>query len=51
MRRVTGIAGMDEEAKNGDGRFERAFEGVERGLWHVFSDPKEVADRVDALVG
>jgi phosphatidate phosphatase APP1 len=51
VRKVTGIAGMDEETKNGDARFEKAFEGVERGVWHVFTDPKEVAERVDKLVG
>lgn len=51
VRKVTGIAGMDEEAKNGDARFEKAFEGVERGVWCVFEDPREVAERVAALVG
>jgi phosphatidate phosphatase APP1 len=51
IRKVTGIAGMDEEVKNGDERFERAFEGVERGIWHVFTEPGEVAERVDELVG
>lgn len=51
IRKVTGIAGMDEEAKNGDGRFEKAFEGVERGVWSVFEDPKEVAEGVERLVG
>lgn len=51
IRKVTGIAGMDEEVKNGDERFEKAFEGVERGLWHVFTEPGEVAERVDELVG
>jgi hypothetical protein len=42
---------MDEEVKNGDGRFEKAFEGLERGVWHVFTEPGEVAERVDELVG
>ncbi|KAM0710312.1 hypothetical protein Q7P35_002674 [Cladosporium inversicolor] len=51
VRKVTGIAGMDEETKNGDERFEKAFEGVERGVWHVFTDPGEVAERIDAIVG
>jgi hypothetical protein len=48
---VQGIAGMDEEVKNADARFEKAFEGVERGVWHVFTDPKEVAEKVDQLIG
>jgi phosphatidate phosphatase APP1 len=51
IRKVQGIAGMDEEVKNADARFEKAFEGVERAVWTVFTDPKEVAERVDQLVG
>lgn len=50
VRKVTGIAGMDEETKNSDERFEKAFNDVERNVWHVFTDPKEVAERVDALI-
>ncbi|KAM0715775.1 hypothetical protein Q7P37_008289 [Cladosporium fusiforme] len=42
IRKVVDIAGMDEEAKNGEERFEKAFEGVERGIWHVFTEPSEV---------
>jgi phosphatidate phosphatase APP1 len=51
IRKVTGIAGMDEEAKNGDARFEKAFEGVEKSIWHVFTEPKEVEEGVARLVG
>lgn len=51
VRKVTGIAGMDEEKKNGAARFERAFEGLERGLWRVFEDPREVGEAVGRLVG
>jgi phosphatidate phosphatase APP1 len=51
IRKVTGIAGMDEGTKNGEARFEKAFEGVEKSIWHVFTDPNEVAEKVDALVG
>ncbi|KAL1583272.1 hypothetical protein WHR41_07847 [Cladosporium halotolerans] len=51
VRKVKGIAGMDEEKKNGEARFERAFEGLERGLWHVFEDPREVGEAVGRLVG
>ncbi|TKA77460.1 hypothetical protein B0A55_04759 [Friedmanniomyces simplex] len=49
IRKVVGIAGMDERVKNAAGRFERAFEGLERGLWHVFTEPGELAGRVDEL--
>ena len=51
IRKVTGIAGMDEETKNGAKRFETAFEGVDKGLWHTFTDPKEVAVEIGKLVG
>ncbi|KAK5130801.1 hypothetical protein LTR08_001634 [Meristemomyces frigidus] len=49
--KCTGIAGMDEVVKNAEERFERAFEGLERGLWHVYTDPAELAERVEALKG
>jgi hypothetical protein len=51
IRKVEGIAGMDEKSKNAPERFEKAFEGLERGLWHVFTEPGEVAERVDELAG
>jgi len=51
IRKVTGIAGMDEGAKNGEERFAKAFEGVEKGIWHTFTDPKEVEEEVEKLVG
>jgi hypothetical protein len=51
IRKVTGIAGMDEGAKNGEERFAKAFEGVEKGIWHTFTDPKEVGEEVEKLVG
>ena len=50
IRKVTGIAGMDEKDKNADERFEKAFEGLSRDLWHVFEDPGELAAMVDELV-
>lgn len=49
IRKVTGIAHMDEAKKNAPERFEKAFEGVERERWHVFTDPAELAARVDEL--
>jgi len=49
IRKVTGIAEMDEREKNSAGRFEKAFEGLERRLWHVFTDPKELEERVEEL--
>ncbi|KAK5126274.1 hypothetical protein LTR85_010509 [Meristemomyces frigidus] len=49
IREVSGIAGMDDKTKNAPERFETAFRGLERGLWCVFSDPTEVAQRVEEL--
>ncbi|KAK1817454.1 hypothetical protein LTR12_008094 [Friedmanniomyces endolithicus] len=49
IRRVEGIALMDERVKNAPERFERAFEGLERGVWHVFSEPGELAERIERL--
>lgn len=49
VRKVTGIAEMDVKTKNSNERFEKAFEGLDRGLWHVFTDPGELAERVEAL--
>ena len=49
IRKVTDIAEMDVKAQNSPERFEKAFKGVDRRLWHVFTDPKELAQRVDEL--
>ena len=40
---------MDVKTKNAPERFEKAFKGLDRKLWHVFTDPAELAERVDAL--
>ncbi|KAI7597018.1 hypothetical protein KC343_g16927, partial [Hortaea werneckii] len=57
IRKATGIAGMSED-KNQPERFEKAFRELDPRLWYVFSDPAELAERVeelsrhpDALVG
>ncbi|KAI1371755.1 hypothetical protein F4677DRAFT_456962 [Hypoxylon crocopeplum] len=41
IRKVEDIAAIGIEAKNEPERFEKAFEGVPRDIWHVFSDPTE----------
>ncbi|OJD30771.1 actin filament organization protein app1-like protein [Diplodia corticola] len=51
IRRVTGVAEIDRTSKNTVERFERAFEGVERGVWTVFDRPEEVYGEVERLVG
>lgn len=49
IRKVTGVAEMDEAKKNNPERFEKAFQGVPESVWHVFSDPSELYAKVDAL--
>lgn len=49
IRKVTGIAEMDIKTKNAPERFEKAFKGLDRKLWHVFTDPAELTARVDQL--
>lgn len=49
IRKVTGIAEMDEKGKNAPERFEKAFEGLERKLWFVFSEAAELRERVEEL--
>lgn len=41
IRKVTDIASIGIEAKNEPGRFEKAFTGIPRNIWHVFEDPTE----------
>lgn len=51
IRKVTGIseAQMDKE-KNEPERFEKAFEGIPKEIWHVFEDPKELYEKVDETI-
>lgn len=50
IRKVTGIAEMDEKIKNAPERFDKAFKGLDRRLWHVFTEPGELAERAEELV-
>lgn len=49
IRKVTGIAEMNEQQKNSDERFAKAFKGLERELCHVFTEPGEIAERIQEL--
>ncbi len=51
IRKVTDVAEMKGTDKNTDERFEKAFEGVPRGVWRTFEDPAELKEAVDALKG
>jgi phosphatidate phosphatase APP1 len=50
IRKVTGVAEMDESKKNTDERFEKAFKDVPADVWTVFEDPNELKKKVDELV-
>lgn len=50
IRKVEDIAAIGIEAKNEPERFEKAFKGIPRDVWHVFSDPTECEKLVRDLV-
>lgn len=50
IRKVVGVAEMDEGTKNAGERFVQAFRGVPRSVWYVFEDPAELYEKVEALV-
>jgi phosphatidate phosphatase APP1 len=50
IRKVTDIASVGIEAKNAPERFEKAFAGVPRNVWHVFEDPAECYRIIDDAV-
>ncbi|KAF2873994.1 actin filament organization protein-like protein App1-like protein [Massariosphaeria phaeospora] len=50
IRKVTGVAEMDDGKKNDPERFETAFKDVPKDIWYVFSDPDELYQKVDELV-
>ncbi|KAI0025939.1 hypothetical protein F4780DRAFT_774781 [Xylariomycetidae sp. FL0641] len=41
IRKVEDVAALGIESKNEPERFEKAFEGVPRDVWHVFTNPAE----------
>lgn len=51
IRKVTGVAEMEDTGKNDDERFEVAFRNVSRKIWQVFEDPEELWDAVEMLKG
>ncbi|KAI1174242.1 hypothetical protein F4777DRAFT_394167 [Nemania sp. FL0916] len=50
IRKVEDIAAIGIESKNEPERFEKAFKDVPREIWHVFTDPETVREKVDQLV-
>lgn len=49
IRKVTGVAEMDEGKKNCPERFEKAFKGVPKEVWYVFEEAQELYAKIDAL--
>lgn len=49
IRKVTGVAEMDDSGKNEDERFEVAFRNVPRHIWRTFEEPKELFEAVERL--
>lgn len=49
IRRVRDLAGLGQEGKVGDERFERVFLGVPREVWRVFDEPSELDSALDEL--
>ena len=49
IRKVTGVAEMDEGKKNDPRRFEKAFKGVPKDVWYIFEDAQELYAKIDAL--
>jgi hypothetical protein len=48
---VTDIAALGIEEKNEPERFEKAFQGVPRNIWHVFESPEECYQIISDIVG
>ncbi|KAH6673363.1 hypothetical protein B0J14DRAFT_481518 [Halenospora varia] len=51
IRKVKDIAAIGIEAKNEPKRFERAFAGVPKEVWHVFEDPQECYQILHNVMG
>jgi hypothetical protein len=49
IRKVMGVAEMDEGNKNKPERFEKAFKGVPKDIWYVFESAQELYAKIDAL--
>jgi len=49
IRKVEDVEPMNESEKNKPERFEKAFKDVPKDVWTVFTDPKELWDKVAQL--
>lgn len=47
---INEVTDVNQHEKNMPERFQKAFEGLHNGMWHVFDDPSEVKAEIDALV-
>lgn len=44
------LPGQGSEERNAPERFEKAFEGLDKSLWHVFDEPDELYEKLDTMV-
>ncbi|KAF4629063.1 hypothetical protein G7Y89_g9086 [Cudoniella acicularis] len=51
IRKVTDIAAIGIEEKNEPERFEKAFEGVPKNVWHIFESPEECYKILNDVTG
>ncbi len=51
IRKVADVSEMEGTEKNSEGRFEKAFRGVPRGVWRIFEEPQELYEAVGQLKG
>lgn len=53
IRKISGksdITDPDQNEKNSDKRFEKAFEGLDKSLWFAFDTPDQVRPRLDEIL-
>ena len=50
IRKVTNIAAESIKEKNEPQRFEKAFDGIPRDVWHVFESPDECYQIISDVV-
>ena len=50
IRKVTDIAAVGIAEKDEPERFEKAFKGVPKNVWHVFETPEECYDIIKSVV-
>ncbi|GAB7353846.1 hypothetical protein MBLNU459_g4212t1 [Dothideomycetes sp. NU459] len=50
VENVSDVTDVNQHEKNAPERFQKAFEGLDSGIWHVFDEPAEVQEKISQLV-